>query len=492
MKSFDMKNIDPGNLGDMPLDDFKSLGNRFVEWICSYFGDIASYPVLSTSKPGDIRNALPGNPPEYSESFNDIIKDLDNIIMPGITHWNHPNFNAYFSNTGSGPAVLADLVTAALNVNVMLWKTSPSATELEETVMEWMRQLLGLPDGFFGMIIDTASTATFTSIVAARENVPGLNIRLKGFAGVEGLKPMILYCSDQAHSSVEKGAVAAGIGLENVRKIKSDENFSIITSELEKNIRADINNGKLPFVVVSTIGTTSTTSIDPVPEIGRISRKYGLWHHVDGAYAGVVSIVPERRSLMDGFENVDSYVTNPHKWLFAPIDTSLIFYRDPEKVRSAFSIVPEYLKTAESSETIDYMNYGIQLGRRFRALKLWFILRYFGRQGLINRLRDHLRISLMFRDFIEESEDFELMAPVPFSVICFRFNPGRKISDEDELEKINSDLMEKINSTGKLFLSHTKLRGKYIIRYAVGNINTNEDHIKKAWELISSSAEAGS
>ncbi|MCP4725200.1 MAG: amino acid decarboxylase [bacterium] len=485
-----MNNIDHNDLGDMPVDEFRKLGKVFVDWVCNYFDGIESYPVLSSSKPGDIKGSLPAGPPENSESFDEILSDLDKIIMPGITHWNHPYFNAYFSNTGSGPSVLADLVAAALNVNVMLWKTSPSATELEETVMEWMRQLLGLPDGFFGMIIDTASTATFTSLVAARENIPGLNIRLKGFANAEDHRPIILYCSDQAHSSVDKAAIAVGVGLENIRKIGSDENFSMIPEKLEEQIKSDLDSNMRPFAVVSTIGTTSTTSIDPVPEIGNICKKHDLWHHVDGAYAGVVSIVPERKSLMDGFENVDSYVTNPHKWLFTPIDTSLIFYKDPEKVSSAFSIVPEYLKTAESSETVDYMNYGIQLGRRFRALKLWFTIRYFGRQGLINRLRDHLRISQSFRTFVEEHDDFELMAPVPFSVICFRYNPGGSISDEEELEKINNELMLKINSTGKLYLSHTKLNGKFIIRFAIGNIKTNEDHIKKAWELIRSTAEA--
>ncbi|MFC1564885.1 pyridoxal phosphate-dependent decarboxylase family protein [candidate division KSB1 bacterium] len=483
-----LSNIDENNLGDMPIDEFRKYGYRFIDWVCDYFENIEDYPVLSASSPGDIKSALPDTP-DKPDAFDDILNDFDNIIIPGITHWNHPSFNAYFSNTGSGPSILADLISAALNVNVMLWKTSPSATELEETVMEWMRKLLHLPEGFFGMIIDTASTATFTALVAARENIPDLNIRIKGFSGGNGAKPIIIYCSDQAHSSVDKAAIAIGTGIENVRRIKSDDNFSMIPSELEKSLKSDLENELLPFAVISTIGTTSSTSIDPVPEIGTICRKYGLWHHVDGAYAGVVSIVPEYNFLMDGFENVDSYVTNPHKWLFAPIDTSLIFYKDPEKVKSAFSIVPEYLKTTESSETVDYMNYGIQLGRRFRALKLWFIIRYFGREGLINRLRDHLRIARLFQSYVKNHPDFELLAPVPFSVICFRYNPGGNFRNEDELEKINSELMEKVNSTGKLYLSHTKLNGKYTIRFAIGNIKTNEGHVDKAWELICKTSE---
>ncbi len=484
----DLGPIDRSQLGDMPVEEFRILANNFTDWVCSYFSNIESYPVLSSCKPGDIKKSLPDNVPVKGNNLNNALKEFDKIIVPGLTHWNHPNFNAYFSNTGSGPALLGDILSAAVNINAMLWKTSPSATELEERMIDWMKELLGVPEYFFGMIVDTASSATFTAIVAARENVEGLNIRVKGFYGNGNSNPLILYCSNQAHSSIDKGASAAGIGLENVKKIPSDENYSLIPDELERMIQHDIESGSIPFCVVSTIGTTSTTSIDPVKEIGEICSKYNIWHHVDAAYAGSATVLPEYKYLMEGFDKVDSYITNPHKWLFTPIDTSLVFFKDPEHVKEAFSLVPEYLRTAESSETTDYMNYGIQLGRRFRSLKLWFVLQYYGQDGLINRLRDHIRIARLFETFIVENPDFELLAPVPFSVICFRYNPGGSLKDENKLEELNSKLMEDINSTGKLYLSHTKLNEKYTIRFAIGNIRTNEEHIRKSWNLIKETA----
>ncbi len=474
------------NLGDMPTEEFKKYGYQLVDWICSYFENIETYPVLSKNRPGDLTRALPESAPESGEEIDNILSDLDSLIMPGITHWNHPSFHAYFSVTGSMPAMLGEMVSNALNVNGMLWKTSPSATELEEVVSEWLRKLLNLPEDFFGMIVDTASISSLYALTAAREKLVDLNVRTKGFTSPENSRPLCIYCSDQAHSSIDKAAITLGFGLDNVRRVPVDDNFSMDTAELERMISEDLASGKRPVAVTATIGSTSTTSIDSVPVIGKICKKYDLWLHVDGAYAGISSIIPENRHLMDGFEYVDSYVTNPHKWLFVPIDTSMFYFRDKALVKRAFSVIPEYLKTRESDEVTDYMNYGVQLGRRFRSLKLWFVLRYFGKEGIISRLRESIRLGQLLKSFVDDTDNFELMAPVPFSVVCFRFNPG--MNDENRLEEINSKLMDHINESGKVYISHTKLKEKYTLRFAVGNIRTTEQHIIAAWDQIVESA----
>ncbi|MFC1556173.1 pyridoxal phosphate-dependent decarboxylase family protein [candidate division KSB1 bacterium] len=474
--------VDASNLGDMPVEDFRKHGYEMIDWICSYLNGIENYPVLSKCKPGDVKNALPGSAPESGEPYEEILKMFNDVVMPGVTHWNHPAFFAYFSISSSAPAMLGEMLSNALNVNGMLWKTSPSATELEELVSDWLRKMLHLPEGFSGMIVDTASISSLYALTAARERLDDLNIRLKGFPTGENAQPLCIYCSDQAHSSIDKAAITLGFGLENIRRIESDDKFIMRADLLENAIKKDIEDGRRPVAVVATIGTTSTTSIDPVPEIGRICKKYNIWLHVDGAYGGIASIIPEYKDLMNGFEYVDSYVTNPHKWLFVPIDTSMFYFRDKDLLKQAFSMVPEYLTTKESDVVTDYMNYGVQLGRRFRSIKLWFVLNYFGRSGIINRLRESIRLGQLFASLAEESPDFEIMAPVPFSTSCFRYNPG--INDENEIERMNSELMDRVNSTGKIYISHTKLKGKYSLRFAVGNIRTTEDHIRNAWEII--------
>lgn len=479
--------IDRSDLGDMSVEEFRNQGYKFIDWICSYITNIEDYPVLSESNPGEIREKLPAQAPEKGESIDSILEDFDRTIMPGITHWNHPKFFAYFSISSSFPAMLGEMLSNAVNVNGMLWKTSPSATELEEAVGAWLRDMLHLPEEFFGMIVDTASISSLYALTAARERIKGLDIRLNGYPTGDQSRPICIYCSDQAHSSIDKAGIVLGFGLENIKRIPSDENFRMRTDLLEQAIREDIDAGKTPAAVVATIGTTSTTSIDPVPEIGRICRKYDLWFHVDGAYGGIASIIPEFSHLMDGFEYVDSYVTNPHKWLFVPIDLSMFYFRDRDLFKKAFSMVPEYLTTAESEVATDYMNYGVQLGRRFRSLKLWFVLRYFGREGIINRLRESIRLAKLFESQVLKTDGFETMAPVPFSTICFRYNPGN-LSD-GELERVNAALMDNVNGSGSVYISHTKLNGKYTLRFAIGNIRTNEEHIMEAWKKIVASTE---
>ncbi len=480
-------------LGDMDIDDFRRHGHEIIDWIADYFEHPERYPVLSRSEPGDIKAQLPTNPPTHPEAMSDIMRDFDAIIMPGITHWNHPAFFAYFGITGSAPGVLAEFLTAALNVNGMLWKTSPAATELEEVTLDWLRQMIGLPDDFKGVIMDTASMSSMTAIAAARERL-GLDIRRRGMAGRSDLPRLIVYTSAQAHSSIEKGAIVLGIGQENVRKIPVDDNFRMNVDALRQAITDDIAAGHLPLCVVATVGTTSTTSIDPVPEIAAICREHKLWLHVDGAYGGVAAIVPEMRHVLAGAEFADSVVINPHKWLFTPIDLSAFYIRDPHILRQAFSILPEYLKTAEQDSVTNYMDWGVQLGRRFRALKLWMVLRTFGAEGCAARLREHIRIAQTVAADIDADPDLERLAPTPFSTICFRVKPHDLTTGNDDIDvetylnTLNEATLNAVNATGEVYMSHTKLNGRYTIRIAVGNIRTTEEHVRRAVALIKAHA----
>jgi aromatic-L-amino-acid decarboxylase len=408
--------------------------------------------------------------------MKDIFSDIDNIIMPGMTHWNHPNFMSYFNSTASFPAILGDMLSSAFNINGMIWKTAPASTELEEVVLNWFREMLQLPKKFFGIIYDLASVSSMHAIAAAREEAK------QKYENYDITK-LRLYCSEQAHSSIEKGTVTLGLPLESVVKIKTDEQFRMIPTELDNAIRKDIENSLQPFCVVATVGTTSTTSIDPVDRISLISKKYTLWLHVDAAHAGSAAIVPEVRPILSGVEDADSMVVNPHKWLFVPIDLSVLFTRKPEVIKKSFSIVPEYLKTDEESEVINYMDYGIQLGRKFRSLKLWFLIRYFGVEGLQKIIREHLRLGELFADLIDRHPNFERLAPTPLSTVCFRALLNNNISD-DELNEFNKNLMDEINNSGKLFLSHTKLNGKFTIRLTISGIRTTEEHVLNAWKLI--------
>jgi aromatic-L-amino-acid decarboxylase len=474
------------NLGDMPIEEFKQNGHKLIDWIADYLKNIEKYPPLSLMKPGDILKRIPENPPDKSEKFDDIFQDVDERIMEGITHWNHPGFMAYFNSTSSGPGILADTLSAALNTNGMLWKTSPAFTELEKAMMNWFREMIGLPGNYWGIIYDTASTSSLHAIASAREQLYP-DIRSKGMTGRNDLPRLRLYCSAHAHSSIEKGALLIGLGLEGIRKIPVDKQFRMIPDELEKAIVEDKKNGWAGLCIVATVGTTSSTSIDPVERIADIAEKYNLWLHVDSAYAGVTAILPEMKWITEGWKRADSIVINPHKWMFTPIDLSIYLTRKPEILKRAFSLSAEYLKTEHDSETENLMDYGIQLGRRFRALKLWFIIRYFGVSGLASRIREHIQLAKEFAAWIREEEDFELMAPVHFSTVCFRYKPTE--SGEVNLNKLNEMLIEKINHSGKIFLSHTRLDDDYVLRLTIGSIRQERRHIEEAWRIIKSSTQ---
>ena len=477
-----MKQTDSNKLGDMPIEDFRKFGHELIDWAADYIQNIESYPVLPKINPGEIINQLPISPPQSPEDMKEILSDFKKIIVPGITHWNHPGFMAYFNSSASMPGILAELLISTFNVNGMIWKTSPVSTELEQLTLGWFRQMLGLDEDWWGIIYDTASVSSMHAIAAARENI-NLNIREKGMGGRADLKRLRLYTSEHAHSSIEKGAVTLGMGLEGVRKIPVDDEFKMISEKLKEAISEDRNNGWLPFCVCATVGTTSSTSIDPVNEIGDICKKENIWLHVDAAHGGVAALLPEKRYIFGGVEKADSLVVNPHKWMFTPLDLSVFFTKKPDILKRAFSLVPEYLKTKEDTTAINYMDYGVQLGRRFRSLKLWFIIKYFGVEGIRNRIREHIRIANQLAKKIDTNPLFERMAPVPFSTICFRAHPP-DVNDENVLEELNSTLMNKVNETGKLFLSHTKLNNKFVVRMTIGSIRTSENHVIQGWELI--------
>jgi aromatic-L-amino-acid decarboxylase len=466
-------------LGDMSAEEFRRYGHQLIDWVADYLSHPERYSVLSQNQPGDVKRALPAAPPTAGESFDDILRDLDRVVVPGMTHWNHPAFFAYFSNTGSGPGILGELLAAAFNPNAMLWRTSPVATELEEVTLDWLRQMMGLPDTFSGVLYDTASMSSLCAIAAAREAAPAGRLRL--------------YASEQAHSSIEKSAITLGLGRGATRAIPADDEFRMNVAALESAIAEDRADGWQPFCAVATVGTTSTTSIDPVPQVADICERERLWLHVDAAYGGSAAVLPEMKWILAGAERADSLVVNPHKWLFVPVDLSILYCRRMDMLKAAFSLVPEYLRTSE--ETVrNYMDYGPQLGRRFRALKLWFVLRYFGVEGIAERLRHHIQLAGEFAAWVDESRDFERLAPAPFSTVCFRAYPrdlrariggeGSTTEVEAYLDQLNERMMEEVNHRGRLFLSHTKLKGKFTLRLAIGNIRTTREHVRMAWDEL--------
>jgi len=469
----------PESLGDMSSEDFRRYGHQVVEWIADYLSHPERYPVLSQNQPDQVKNALPAKAPEHGEAMEALLADLDRVIVPGITHWNHPGFLAYFATTGSAPGILGEMLSAAFNVNAMLWRTSPSATELEEVTLEWLRQMIGLPEPFKGVIYDTASISTLCAIAAARE-AAGLQVRELGL-GATGAK-LRIYASEHVHSSVDKSAITLGIGQAGLRKIASDAEYRMDAGALEKAIAEDRANGWQPFCVVATTGTTSTTSIDPVPAIADICERERLWLHVDAAYGGSAAIVPEMRWVLEGSDRADSLVVNPHKGLFVPVDLSVLYCRKMDVLRAAFSLVPEYLRVGEGEEVRNFMDYGPQLGRRFRAIKFWFVMRYFGVEGLQARIRHQIALAREFADWVDTSEDFERLAPVPFSLVCFRACPVG--TNENQLDTLNERLMNEVNRRGKVYLSHTKLGGKLTLRLAIGNIRTTREHVKLAWDEL--------
>ena len=467
----------------MDSEEFRLYGKQVIDWIADYLQTPEKYPVLAQVKPGDIKNQLPKTPPFEPENMDVILADFNRIILPGITHWNHPGFLAYFANTASAPGILGEMLISALNVNGMLWRTSPSATELEEVVLDWMRQILGLPDSFSGVITDSASVSTLVALTAARESVQK-RIREEGLAGRSDLPVLRLYCSDQAHSSIEKAGIVLGIGQSNIVHIPSDSEYRMDVHALAAAIREDEEKGYLPFAVSATVGTTATTSIDPVEEIASLCRNKKIWLHVDGAYGGSAAILPEMRYVLNGVQHADSFVVNPHKWMLTPMDCSLLFTRHVGTLKQAFSLVPEYLKTADK-DVNNYMDWGVQLGRRFRALKLWFILRSYGVDGIAAILREHCRLAKEFASWIDAADGYERMAPVLFSVVCFRRHPVH-VDDENELENMNKKIMDRINVSGEFFIAGTKIRGRYFLRVAIGNAATSGRHIERLRNLLQS------
>ncbi len=468
----------------MPPDEFRRHAHALVEWAAGYFEQIETHAVLSQVKPGDVQRALPDHAPETPEPFEHIIADLDRIILPAATHWNHPGFFAYFAITGSAPGVLMDLVSSALNQQAMLWRTSPAATELEAVTLRWLARLMHLPDAVEGVIYDTASISTLHALAAARElAVP--DVRTRGLAGRD-LPPMRIYCSEHAHSSVDKAVIALGLGHNALRRIPADGKFSLRIDALEAALVEDRATGIVPIAVVATIGTTSSTSVDDVEAVATIAEREGLWLHVDAAYAGVMAMVPEFAWMRAGLDRAHSIVVNPHKWLFTPFDLSVLFTPRMDVIRQAFSLTPEYLKTPETGAVKNLMDTGIQLGRRFRALKLWAVLRYFGAEGVRDRLREHCRLARLFASWVDADPGWERVAPVPFSVVCFRAlrRTQGKPAEAADLDALNQAIIEYVNKSGDVFISHTSLNGQIVIRLAVGNLRTEERHLRRAWDLL--------
>jgi aromatic-L-amino-acid decarboxylase len=468
------------NLGDMPPDEFRVHGHRLIDWIADYLENIEKYPVLSQVEPNWLTAHLHESPPEVGEDFDAVLGDVDKLILPAVTHWNHPNFHGLFSTSSSSVGIFGEMLSSAFDMKAMLWRTSPASTELEDVTLDWLRQMMALPEHFEGIIYDTASVSTMHAIAAAREKA-GLKVRDDGMSGRDDLPLLRVYCSEHVHSSIDKSLITLGLGLRSLKKIECNERFEMLPEKLAEAIEADIEAGHVPICVIPTIGTTSTSSIDPVDAVADICEKYGIWLHVDAAYAGPAAIVPEMRHLFKGWERADSIVINPHKWLFTPFDLSVLYCRDLGVLKGAFSLVAEYLKTSEG-EVKNGMDYGIQLGRRFRALKLWFVIRYFGREGLAARIREHCRLAKLFASWVEQSRDWEMLAPVPFALVCFRAKPAG--GDEKRIDDLNERIMNSINASGDAYLSHTKLNGKFTLRLSVGSIHVEERHIEKIWRLL--------
>ncbi len=456
------------------VEDFRKSAHSTVDAIAEYLGNIREYPVVPAMNPGELVDALPAHAPEHGESFDAILDDFRTKVLPAVTQWNHPGFMAYFGTSASTPGILAEMLIAAMNTNGLHWDTSPAVVELEQVALAWLREWLGLTPEFFGIIYDTASTSTMHALICAREFAQPES-REEGYRG-----NLVVYTSEQAHSSVEKGAMAVGIGQKNVRKVPTDSQFRMKPDALRALIEADLRAGLQPCCIVATIGTTSSTSVDPVAECASLAEEFNLWLHVDCAYAGPCALLPECAEHFTGIERAHSIVTNPHKWLMTQMDLSAFYTRRPDILRNALSLVPEYLRASEDPRAIHLMDYGVPLGHRFRGLKLWFILRYFGREGVMQFLRRHNELAQEFAAWVDADPRFERVAPVPFSVVCFRL----RASDE-----LNKALLDKVNASRTIFLSHTALNGQYVIRIAIGNIATALKDVNLAWKLILQAAE---
>ncbi|MDT3741427.1 MAG: pyridoxal-dependent decarboxylase [Candidatus Kapabacteria bacterium] len=467
----------------MTSDEFRKHGKELIDFIADYLENTENYPVKSDVRPGEIFERIPQSAPIESEDFKDVFNDFKDIILPGLTHWQSPNFYAYFSSNNSYESILGELLSSGIGVNTFSWETSPSATELEEAMMIWLRKLIHLPDTFTGVIQDTASTSTLCSILTAREKKLRDNPELQQ----KDISRMRVYCSNQAHSSIERAVHISGIGANNLVKIDVDENYSMKADSLEKAIENDIANNLLPLCVVSALGTTGSLAIDPIDKICRTASEYNLWHHIDAAYSGNALILDEYRYLSEMSSRCDTFVFNPHKWLFINFDFSAYFVRDKQALISTFEILPEYLKTLHDSHVNNYRDWGIQLGRRFRALKAWFVLRGFGIRGLQEKLSCHIELAQIIHDRVIESPDFELLAPLSFNLVCFRYKP-KGVDNDELLNKINDDIVNQINSSGKIFLTKTKLAGKTTIRMVTGTSRVNEQFVTDAWDIIARTA----
>lgn len=479
----------PGS--DLPPEEFRRLAHEVSDWIADYLRDVADLPVYPSVEPGALRRSLPAAPPDAGESLDDALSDFRDLVVPGLTHWNHPAFFGYFAITGSAPGILGEMLSAGLNVNAMVWRSSPAATELEEVVTDWLRQLLGLPAPFDGVINDTASSSSLYALAAAREVAYPDAHR----AGLFGQRQGRVYLSEQAHSSIEKAVVTLGLGSAGCRRIATDAAFVMRPDALDEAVASDVERGVRPVAVVATLGTTSTASMDPVREIADVARAHGLWLHVDAAYGGPAAIVPELRPLLEGWEAADSIVVNPHKWLFTPVDCSVLYCRRSEDLVRAFSVVPEYLSSTETGEVRDLMNYGVPLGRRFRALKLWFVLRFFGRRGIVERLRAHVAWARELAGWVEEAPGWQLAAPASLSTIAFRCLPSASGAPDVEADarrqdELNLSVMRRVNASGRAFLTHTVLRERVALRLSVGNLRTTRDHVRDTWALLREAADA--
>ncbi len=486
----DLDSAQLGGLGDMSPAQFRAAAHATVDLLADYLEHVEDFGVLPRIEPGALIARLPPDPPDGPEPVGSILADVPGLVEPHATHWQHPGFMAYFPTTSSGPGILGELVTAALGQNPMLWRTSPVGTELEQVVVSWLRRALGLPDAFDGLLTDTASTSTLIAIAAARE-AAGLDVAAFGLAGRPGLGAPVVYASEEAHSSVEKACMTLGLGRSACRRIATDTLFAMRVDALEAAIATDRAAGRTPIAIVATIGTTSSTAVDPVPEIAAIAAREGLWLHVDAAYGGAAALIPERRGAFAAWERADSIVVNPHKWFFTPLDASLLLSRRMGSLRAAFSLVPEYLRTLDQATPVrDFNEYQPQLGRRMRALKLWFLVRYFGLDGLRRRIDAHCRLASALAADVRAHPDFDLLAPVPFSTVCLRWRPAGLAGRQGEpdvrvqLDAANEKLMAAVNATGEVFLSHTRLRDDFAIRVAIGNLRTESRHVARAWVLL--------
>ncbi|PYI83698.1 MAG: amino acid decarboxylase [Verrucomicrobia bacterium] len=452
--------------------------HELADWIADFRQNIESLRVAPDDNPGAIRAQLPPQPPEEGEPFEKILSDVDRLIVPGMVHWGHPMFLGYFGWTTTAPGILGEIITAPLNVNAMTWRTSPAATELETLVIDWLRQWMHLPKDFDGVVYDTASVGVMHALAAAREEAAP-STRKRGLVGA-GAPVFRIYASEQAHSSAEKAAIALGLGEENVQRVPVDAEFRMDAAALREMIAQDGQRNFQPLAVVATVGTTSTAAVDPVPEIAKVCHENRMWLHIDGAYGAGFAILPECKSLTDGWSDADSIVVNPHKSLFVPLDFSVLYVRNLERLRRVFTLIPEYLRGDTVEAQKNYMDYGIQLGRRFRALKAWVIWRSLGRTGMVARMREQIRLANLLARWIKTDDRFELAAPVSMGVVCFQFVGG----DQNEIDRLNSQIVERINASGRAYLTQTKLRGRTVMRIGLGNVLTTEQHLRDAWELI--------